>query len=166
MNIICRNFIKREFEKGKKWYFSPFPRIFDPRKKPRFSIKCGKSVIFQHMWHHRSSKKGQNFKIFYSEVFSSFKGGENKISWSYRSYSLLHITKHRKKPRFSIFRTVVNVAAEWDWKFESAFLLSWSPQKSFLSSQKVHRPNLSLSRFWRFFLTKKKIMPQKGSGGL
>ena len=112
MNIICRNFIEREFEKGKKCHFSPFLRIFDPRKKPRFSIKCGKSVIFQHMWHHRSSKKGQNFKIFYSEVFSSFKGGENKISWSYRSYSLLHITKHRKKNRFSIFRTVVNVAAE------------------------------------------------------
>ena len=42
------------------------------------------------------------------------KGGKNKISWSYRSYSLLHITKHREKKRFSIFRTVVNVAAEFE----------------------------------------------------
>ena len=125
MNIICRNFIEREFEKGKKCHFSPFLRIFDPRKKKRFSIKCGKSVIFQHMWHHRSSKKGQNFKISYSEVFSSFKGGENKISWSYRSYSLLHITKHRKKNRFSIFRTVVNVAAD--------FRKYWVVLKSFRS---------------------------------
>ena len=129
MNIICRNFIEREFEKGKKCHFSPFLRIFDPRKKPRFSIKCGKSVIFQHMWHHRSSKKGQNFKIFYSEVFSSFKGGENKISWSYRSYSLLHITKHRKKPRFSIFRTVVNVAADFD-RFQSKYMMIFEIKES------------------------------------
>ena len=122
MNIIGRNLIERELESSKRCLFQRFLHFFSRKKKLRFSIKslkCGKSVIFQHMWHHRSSKKGQNSKIFYSEVFSSFEGGENKISWSYRSYSLLHITKHRKKKRFSIFRTVVNVAADWQFFYRS-----------------------------------------------
>ena len=59
-------------------------------------------------------QKRSNFQIFFSEFFFTFKGGGNKISWS---YSLLHITKHHKRPRFSIFRTVVIVPTEFATTF-------------------------------------------------
>ena len=83
------------------------------QKKKRFSINRGKSVIFQKVRHHSSSKNDQKFKIFSSEVFSSFEGGENQIWTLYHWNFLLHIKKDQKKNRFSIFRTVVIVPAEW-----------------------------------------------------
>jgi len=51
----------------------------DQQNIKRFSIKRGTSVFFQQVRRHSTSKNGQNFKFFSSEVFSSFKGGKNKI---------------------------------------------------------------------------------------
>ena len=70
-------------------------------KKKRFSINRGKSVIFQKVRHHRSSKNGQNLKIFSSEVFSSFKGDKNKKWTLYITETFCSTPRKTKKKNVS-----------------------------------------------------------------